>query len=378
MVSMREMRITRPTMMLDQSRAIANICRMAEKAKKNGVHFRPHFKTHQAAQIGEWFQQFGVEAITVSSVEMAMYFAQHGWRDITIAFPVNILEIESINKLASEIQLHLLAESEEVVTFLDRNLQAEVGMWLKIDVGYHRTGILWDQFDEVIALAQQIDHSKIMTFKGLLTHAGHTYRARSGNEIRAIYHDTILKLQQLKKKLIEQGFVSTQISIGDTPSCSVVDDFSGVDEIRPGNFVFYDIMQLTIGSCRQEDIAVAVACPVVAKHRERNELVIYGGAVHLSKDFIVDQDENKIFGYVAPLHERGWGAMIPNTYVSALSQEHGIIKTTAEFFDQVKIGDVLAILPVHSCLTIPLLRSYLTLEGKTIETMHSASLTQLT
>ncbi|MDZ7336345.1 MAG: alanine racemase [candidate division KSB1 bacterium] len=378
MASMKAMGIIRPTLMLDRSKALANIRRMAEKASRNRVRFRPHFKTHQSAQIGEWFRQFGVETITVSSVEMASYFAQHGWRNITIAFPVNILEIENINKLASEIQLHLLVESKEVVAFLDINLQAEVGIWIKIDVGYHRTGIWWEQVDEAIGLVRQIGHSKNMTFKGLLTHAGHSYRARSADEVRAIYHDTVHKLQQLKWKLIEEGFSATQISIGDTPSCSVVDDFSGVDEIRPGNFVFYDVMQLNIGSCTEQDIAVAVACPVVAKHRERNEIVIYGGAVHLSKDFIVDHDGNKIFGYVAPLYERGWGNIVPNTYVSALSQEHGIIKTTAEFFDQVKIGDILAILPVHSCLTVPLLRSYLTLEGETIPTMHSASLTQLT
>ncbi|MDZ7319838.1 MAG: alanine racemase [candidate division KSB1 bacterium] len=370
--------IERPTLILNKPRAVDNIHRMVQKAARSQVHFRPHFKTHQSAQIGEWFRQLGVEAITVSSVEMASYFAQHGWRDITIAFPVNILEIESINKLAAEIQLHLLVESAEVVAFLDRNLQTEVGIWIKIDVGYHRTGIWWEQFDEAIGLARQINRSKKMVFRGLLTHSGHAYRARSADEVKAIYHDIVHKLQQLKQKFIEQGLVATQISIGDTPSCSVVDDFSGVDEIRPGNFVFYDVMQLNIGSCTEQDIAVVVACPVVAKHRERNEIMIYGGAVHLSKEFIVDHNGNKIFGYVAPLHERGWGAMIPNTYVSALSQEHGIIKTHTEFFDQVKIGDILAILPVHSCLTVPLLRSYLTLEGETIPTMHSAPLSQLT
>ncbi len=375
---MEKMRIFRPTLLLDRKRTIANIQRMAAKAANSQVRFRPHFKTHQSAQIGEWFRECGVASITVSSVEMARYFAQQGWRDITIAFPVNILEIEAINKLAASIHLSLLVESEEVVAFLDRNLQHQVGVWLKIDVGYHRTGVSWDQFDEVIALARLIGRSKRMAFKGLLTHAGHAYRARSAAEVRNIYHDMVQKLQQLQQKLIEKGFSGTQISIGDTPCCSVMDDFSGVNEIRPGNFVFYDVMQLTIGSCTEQDIAVAVACPVVAKHRERNEIVIYGGAVHLSKEFIVDENNTKIFGYVAPLEERGWGAMIPHTYVSALSQEHGIIKTDPKFIDQVHIGDLLAILPVHSCLTVHLLRSYLTLEGEIISTMHSTPLTQLT
>lgn len=370
--------IGRPTLILHVKRALANIRRLAAKAANSQVRFRPHFKTHQSARIGEWFRQSGVDSITVSSVEMALYFAQHGWRDITIAFPVNILEIEAINKLASSIQLSLLVESEEVAAFLARNLQTSVGIWLKIDVGYHRTGIAWDRFDKVIDLARQIGASDKMVFKGLLTHAGQTYRANSATKISAIYHDTVQKLQDLKGRLSDAGFQETQLSIGDTPSCSVVDDFDGVDEIRPGNFVFYDVMQLNIGSCTEKDIAVAVACPVVAKHRERQEVVIYGGAVHLSKEFIVAENNTKIFGYVAPFEERGWGAIIPHTYVSALSQEHGIIKTDPQFFDQVQIGDLLAILPVHSCLTVHLLRSYLTLDGETIPTMQSAPLTQLT
>ncbi len=368
------MQIVRPTMLLDTGRAISNIRRMAEKARNSQVRFRPHFKTHQSAQIGEWFRQAGVDAITVSSVAMALYFAQHGWHDITIAFPVNILEIEDINKLASAIQLHLLVESAETVAFLDDHLRGRIGVWLKIDVGYHRTGLGWDRFDQVMQLARQVQGSKKMAFNGLLTHAGHTYRARSVAEVRSIYHDMVQKLQQLRQRLVEEGFSDLQISIGDTPSCSVVDDFSGVDEIRPGNFIFYDAMQLNIGACTEEDIAVAVACPVVAKHRDRNEVVIYGGAVHLSKEFIVDKNANKIFGYVAQLKEHGWSKIVPNTYVSALSQEHGIIKTDAAFFEQVKIGEVLAIIPVHSCLTVNLMRKYLTLQGESLSTINSASL----
>jgi D-serine deaminase-like pyridoxal phosphate-dependent protein len=361
--------ITKPILLLDKRKVLQNIEKMVAKARRSKVLFRPHFKTHQSAKIGEWFREFGVEAITVSSVEMAMYFAQHGWKDITVAFPTNILEIENINRLASSIKLNLLVESKETVTFLAKYLQAAVDVWIKIDVGYHRTGIPWDHFDEIVVLAYQIEHSKQMAFKGLLTHSGHTYRAQSTAEATTIYHETVQHLQEIKQRLIVEGYLNTQISIGDTPSCSIVEHFSGVDEIRPGNFVFYDIMQLNIGSCTEEDIAVAVACPVVAKHRERNEIVIYGGAVHLSKEFIVDKKGNKIFGNVAQLEGDSWSSMIQDTYVSALSQEHGIIKTGNNFFDKVKIGDILLVLPIHSCLTVNLLRKYLTLDEEIITTM---------
>ena len=93
-----------------------------------------------------------------------------------------------------------------------------------------------------------------------------------------------------------------------------------VDEIRPGNFVFYDVMQLQIGACTEEEIGVAVACPIVAKHPERNQLVIYGGAVHHSKEFI-EIDGVQLFGYIAPLTGDGWGPRLQHAYVAGLSQE---------------------------------------------------------
>ena len=60
--------------------------------------YAPHLptfdiSTHQSAKIGEWFKRFGVNAITVSSVQMAEYFAANGWNDITIAISLNPLEI---------------------------------------------------------------------------------------------------------------------------------------------------------------------------------------------------------------------------------------------------------------------------------------------
>ncbi|MEJ0055890.1 MAG: hypothetical protein WDN75_09720 [Bacteroidota bacterium] len=74
---------------------------MAEKARKLKVSFRPHFKTHQSHEVGRWFRAEGVNSCTVSSVKMASYFAEDGWKDITVAFPLNVLEIKEVNRLGS-------------------------------------------------------------------------------------------------------------------------------------------------------------------------------------------------------------------------------------------------------------------------------------
>ena len=43
------MQIETPTLLLNEAIARRNIERMANKARQNGVRFRPHFKTHQSA-----------------------------------------------------------------------------------------------------------------------------------------------------------------------------------------------------------------------------------------------------------------------------------------------------------------------------------------
>jgi len=347
--------ITRPSLILDKEKALRNIKRMADKAEKSRVTFRPHFKTHQSAEVGEYFRARGISAITVSSVDMARYFADQGWEDITVAFSVNLRQVDDINELAEKIRLNLLVESSETVHYLKQNLKFPVDAWIKVDAGYGRTGIPFKESSRVVELAKEMEEVNLLGFKGLLTHSGHAYHAHSVDEVKRIYRDTVLKLNTVRNLLIENGISGVRLSLGDTPTCSLVESFEGVDEIRPGNFVFYDVMQLMIGSCSADDIAVAVACPVVAKHEERGEMVIYGGAVHFSKEFVSTEDGAGIFGLIVPEEESGWGAPIEGDYVSALSQEHGVVKAGPDLLAKTRIGDVLLILPVHSCLTLNLL-----------------------
>jgi len=252
--------------------------------------------------------------------------------------------------------LNLLVESEDVAWFLDEKLKKPVNVWIKIDTGYGRTGIEWDNADQILQLCRTIRKSKKFNLTGLLTHSGHSYHVKGKQAILEIYRDTVKKITHLKSQLSDGGIDQIKISVGDTPICSVVDDFSEVDEIRPGNFVFYDIMQLNIGSCREEDIAAAVVCPVVAKHPHRNELILYGGAVHFSKDYISDERDQKVYGYVCELQENNWGPINTENYLVSLSQEHGIIKTSPDFFQRIQIGDLVAVLPAHSCLAMNLMK----------------------
>lgn len=362
--------VDKPTLLLDESRARRNIARMAAKARENRLEFRPHFKTHQSARVGEWFRQAGVQAITVSSVRMAAYFADHGWDNITIAFPVNLRELDAINALARRVRLHLLVENVTTASLLAQRLEAPVAIWIEVDAGYHRSGVPWNDSAALVTLATHIMDSRHMTLQGLLTHDGGTYAAHTRAEIATGYAVTVESMNHARNELGRQGWSGLQVSIGDTPACSVLERFGAVDEIRPGNFVFYDWMQVEIGACTWEDVATVVACPVVSFHPERGEVILYGGAVHLSKESLRRNDGSLSFGAVTLLKEDGWQAPLTGAWVRSISQEHGVVRAEPAAFDALlhhaPIGGLVGIIPVHVCLTADLLKSYLTLAGELI------------
>jgi D-serine deaminase-like pyridoxal phosphate-dependent protein len=359
-----------PTLVLDEARARRNIARRAGRARRLGVRFRPHFKTHQSRRVGRIFREFGVEAVTVSSVEMAEYFAADGWRDILIAFPVNIREAEAIARLARRCHLGLLAESPDVLAKLDRTIANPVDLWIKVDVGCRRAGIDWNDADRLARTCRAAARRPRFRLRGLLTHNGRTYAARTLEALARSHADAMGKMRRARNMLAAAGFPSLEISVGDTPACSRLDDFAGADEIRPGNFVLYDAMQLELGSCRERDIAAAVACPVVAVHPSRNEILLYGGAIHLSKDSFLTAEDVTSYGRVCRPRGRGWGPVLPETSVVRLSQEHAVVETTAREAARTRPGDVLFVLPAHSCLTVDLFDEYVSLDGRRIPTIH--------
>ncbi|MEA2105089.1 MAG: alanine racemase [Candidatus Cloacimonadota bacterium] len=361
-------KITSPTLLLDKKKCLENIKNMFEKAKRNNLTFRPHFKTPQSAIIGNWFREMGVNKITVSSVKMAYYFASNGWDDITIAFPFNILEVNDLNNLLQHTKINVLADDILTIRYLHNHLHKPAGVFIKIDTGYKRSGVNVENIEYIKKLVRELNHNSLLKFKGFLTHSGQMYDVSSKAEILKIHNETIEKLLAIKNKFTNSDDLI--LSIGDTPSCSIADSFPGIDEIRPGNFVFYDIMQEQIGSCEFSQIAVTLACPVVSKNADRNEIVVYGGGSHLSKEYIRRSSDNeKVFGYIVKFDANSWSEPIPDSYVCRLSQEHGIVKISDTEFQNIQIGDVIGILPVHSCLTANLMKKYLSLDGEVIPMM---------
>ena len=364
--------ISSPTLILDEKRCRENIKAMAEKATANGLEFRPHFKTHQSADISRWFREYDTQAITVSSIKMAEYFADDGWTDITIAFPVNIRALDRINALSKKVEhLTVLVNASTPIEYINHDLQHSLQVKIEIDTGSRRTGVDPADQDTIKALVVRLSAQTQLEFTGFYSHPGHSYSARSQNEIGNIHRNVLGIMKDLRNRY-ENASSRFTICIGDTPCCSVADEFDPIDAISPGNFVFYDLMQAQIGSCNINQIAVTLACPIVDIYPKRNELVVHGGAVHLSKDKLKNGNASSSnFGVPVKITSDGWSDPLPDSYVRSLSQEHGIIHMPSSRIKDFQVGDLIGILPVHSCLTADLMASYVTLENKYLNHMKS-------
>ncbi len=342
--------IKKPTFIVNSDIVYNNVQQLKKSLPAN-VLLRPHFKTHDNIEIGNLMKAMGIEKITVSSFEMAEKFANIGFSDITIAFPVNFNEFDSILKLAKSINLNIIISSIEAATLLSqRNIYCRLGYFVEVDTGYHRSGILWDDKNEIQKTLEVLSQISNLKFRGFLTHNGLTYSAKNREEVIKYTVSSNKIMKDLKK---EFKYFNPIISVGDTPGCLSMKDFSEINEIRPGNFVYFDLMQLKLGICQLPDIAVRIICPVVDINRMRNEIVIYGGAVHFSKEYLII-DGQTVYGKATKIH--GEKIYQISSYLTALSQEHGILRIDNQSINQIKPGDKIEIIPVHSCLTANLMK----------------------
>ncbi len=348
--------IKRPTLVVDTDKVRRNVLRMKERADRNGVALRPHLKTHQSRVVGRLFRDLGIRTGTVSSVGMARFFADDGWDDLTIAFPANLREIREMDELAGRIRLGLLADNPDTVRALSAGLSRPVDLWIKIDTGSRRCGIEAGDEAGLRAMSEAVRKSPRLRLAGVLSHDSRTYQVRGPEAVAALYREGRDALLSAEAFLAAEGWPDLRASFGDTPSMSLVEDWSGLDEARPGNFAYYDLQQFVTGSCSAGDIAAAVACPVVGVYPRRGEAVVYGGAVHLSKQSQTLPDGEVSYGALFEMRDGRWTGFREGARVRGVTQEHGILRLPPELAESLRVGDLAFVCPVHSCLAADLLR----------------------
>jgi D-serine deaminase-like pyridoxal phosphate-dependent protein len=339
-----------PCLVLDANRVQRNAERVSEIALKNNVRLRPHVKTHKSVEVARIATAGHDGAVTTSTLAEVWAFAKGGFSDFTYAVPVEPGKFgEAIEIVKSGVRLNLITDDVEVPPALNeaaRKAEVKMSVFLDVDCGYHRDGI--EPHDEAATeIVRQIADASNLEFAGILTHAGHSYHAGSVEEIREIAgreRDVMVEFaQQLRSERINVPCVS----VGSTPTINHVEHLRGVTEIRPGNYIFFDAFQATLGSCRFEDCALTVLAAVMHRNRDERKIIVDAGAIALSKDRgPVEFDPDCGYGRVLDLAGREI-----RTRVESVSQEHGTFHVgDGAVFERLKVGSRVRILANHSCL----------------------------
>jgi D-serine deaminase-like pyridoxal phosphate-dependent protein len=345
-----------PALLLDLDILERNLQRMTERTKGLGVALRPHIKTHKCIEIGRRQVELGAKGITVSTLYEAEVFADHGFTDITWAFPVVLNRLPQIERLAEHVRLGVVVDSAEALEALAAT-GARLNVWIKVDCGYHRAGV--DPAGAlVLDLARRLQESSTLSFDGLLSHSGHAYHAESRAALQAIAGDERDVMVRLAERMRHAGIDVRAVSVGSTPAMSAVDHLRGVTEARPGNYVFYDYTQVVIGAARPRDCAVSVLASVVSAPEGQAHSVVDAGALALSKDAGRDGGTPPTMGEIFANYAAG--TLRDDARLTSLSQEHGIVSK------RLAVGERIRILPNHSCLTAACWDDYVVVKGEEV------------
>lgn len=331
-----------PALLLDLDVAERNVETMAERARRLGVALRPHFKTSKCVDVARLQRHRGAAGHTVATLEEARVLFEHGFDDLTWAFPAipsRLAQARDLDRPDEGRRLRLTVDTPEAVAAIEATGHP-FHVWLEVDSGDHRCGID-PKGDRAVALARCITQSRKLTFDGLLTHGGQAYEARGRAELERVAETERRVVVGLAERLRQQGLEVPGVSVGSTPGMSAAEHLEGVTEARPGNYVFYDAMQVEIGSCRVADCALTVLATVVSQQPGAEHSVVDAGALALSKDTGLEPGAwGRLVELEQPAKPR-WDAKL-----TALSQEHGVVDAP------LPVGSKVRILPNHSCLTV--------------------------
>lgn len=341
-----------PALLLDLDVLESNLERMARRARELGVRLRPHVKTHKCVEIARRQREAGAAGLTVSTLPEARPFVEAGFRDLTWAFPVIPSRLPEAVEIGRRARLGLVVDGLPALRAVEETGR-EFPVWIKVDAGYGRAGIVPDD-PALLDLARALEDSPALEPAGLLSHSGQAYGGRSPRELADAAEEERTAMTAAARRLEEAGLSGHALSVGSTPAMARARSLEGVDEARPGNYVFFDRTQAALGACDVGDVAVTVAATVISHRPERGHAVVDAGALALSLD---PGPEGERFSMGEIFADYGAGRLRDDARLVSLSQEHGIVDRPLPWGERVRI------LPNHSCLTAACFDEYHVVRG---------------
>jgi D-serine deaminase-like pyridoxal phosphate-dependent protein len=332
--------LSTPVVLVDLDVLERNIMTQARRAREAGVRLRPHAKTHKSPEIARLQRAAGARGLSVAKVGEAEVFAEAGFDDLFIAYPVvGEGKGRRLLALADRARVAVGVDSVEGARTLAgpfRDAGRVLDVMLKVDVGYGRVGVLPK---DAVEVARRIADLTGLRLRGVFTHAGHAYMATTRAQVKRIATQEGERLTRAATELRDAGMRIDEVSVGSTPTAAGAMQVAGVTECRPGNYVFHDASQVALGTCALPDCALTVLATVVSVPAP-DRAVVDAGSKTLSSD---------------PLRPRpgGYGQILGRkSRIERLSEEHGVIAVAEG--DTFRVGERVRILPNHACVVVNL------------------------
>lgn len=342
-----------PALLIDRSVLRDNIERMQALADKHNLALRPHIKTHKIIEIARMQTAAGAVGLAVAKLGEAETMAEAGCTDIQVANQVvGPLKLERLRRLHERIRISCAIDSSdhlrELATVFNDD-KKPLRVFIELDSGLHRCGV--STTTDALALARQLDQAVGLRLAGVLTHAGHAYAVEEIAALGPIGRREGELAVAAAQAIREAGLSVEEVSVGSTPTVAYAATVPGVTEIRPGNYVFNDMMQVSLGvatpdRCALSVLATVISCPT------RERAVIDAGSKALSLDRGAHGNA-RLVGF-------GHAVNAANVQVERLSEEHGMIAVGEE---SIAVGDRLRIIPNHACAVTNLFDSATVVEN---------------
>ena len=353
-----------PFVTIDRARVRANITAMQTLATSAGVRLRPHAKTHKSPAIARWQIEAGAVGICCAKLSEAEVFAEAGITNIRLPYPVNPVNAARVKALiARGVTLSIIVDDPMVAEGWSRAMMgsgSKLDVLVKVDVGFHRCGVDPESPRAMVTI-KDVSSLPGLNFRGLLSHAGHSYTAESVHDIAAVADREITILRSIATQARAAGITVEEISVGSTPSARFITLQSGATEMRPGNYVFFDRTQVGLGATALENCAMHIIATVVSRP-VASRIVFDAGSKTLTTDVA------RGFGAVT-----GHGLVFPNLdttepmgsiAIERLSEEHAIARVLPDC--PLQPGDRVRILPNHACVVTNLADELVLVDGANV------------
>lgn len=358
--------LTTPAVLVHRDRLDRNIARMQETASDHGVALRPHIKTHKSPDLARRQAERGAAGITVATIDEAEAFVDAGFDDVRVAYPVvgrdkHARLLSLMGDASISFCVDTPAGAEQASAFY-AGQNAEAAVLMEVDVGHGRCGVPHHEPAAAVDLARHIHALPGLRLGGVLTHGGQGYHGPRDGETNA---DALRRaMQEERDRILDVAAALFEadvsdidrttfaVSIGSTPTMTYFEntehDGLSITEIRPGNYVFYDAMQVGLGAARLDDCALTVLGTIVSKRRDASGTE--RAYIDAGKKVVTTDTSAGTEGYGIALYNAAYMREHPHVVITGLSEEHGWLRIPgAATFG---VGDRIRFVPNHACVTV--------------------------